>query len=114
LYYQQKYIDKSCDTLTLFGEVMRDNDTLLEINKKFIYDITCYTFLGTIKPRAINKDAGAYLATAIIAMHFLYQANIPKVTYDNYAVIETKFANIFSEDFSKINDLIKIIKEKTG
>jgi len=111
LYYQQKYIDKSCDSLTLFAEVMRDNETLLEINKKFIYDITCYTFLGTIKPRMINKESGAYLCTAIMSMHYLYKANVPKVIYDSFSVAESKFNNILVEDFSKLS-LIPLIKEK--
>ena len=111
LYYQQKYIDKSCDTLSLFAEVMRDNDKLLEITKKFIYDITCYTFLGTIKPRAINKESGAYLCTAVMSMHYLQKADIPLVTYNTFAVAETKLDDLLKNDFSNL-DLLKKIEEK--
>ena len=113
LYYLQKYIDKSCDTLTLFAEVMRDNEELLEISKKFIYDITCYTFLGTIKPRAIVKDSGAYLCTAIMSMHFLHKADLPVITYDTFTIAETKFDDIFKNDFPNLN-LLKKIQEKVG
>lgn len=111
LYYQQKYIDKSCDTLTLFAEVMRDNDKLLEITKKFIYDITCYTFLGTIKPRSINKDSGAYLCTAVMSMHYLQKADIPLVTYNTFTVAEAKLDDLLKNDFSNL-DLLKKIEEK--
>jgi len=112
LYYQQKYIDKSCDTLTLFAEVMRDNEKLLEITKKFIYDITCYTFLGTIKPRAINKESGAYLCTAVMSMHYLQKADIPLVTYNTFSVAESKLDDLLKNEFPNL-DLLKKIEEKT-
>jgi len=82
---------------------MRDNEPLLEVSKKFIYDITSYTFLGTIKPREINDSSGSYLTSSLMSMHFLYKANIPKANYDTFTVAETKFDQLSKNTFNKID-----------
>ena len=109
LYYAQHYINQSADSLTLFAEVMRDNEELLEVTKKFIYDITWYTFLGTIKPREINNNSESYLTAAISSLHYLSKANIPKVTFDAYEIGQAKLNQIFKNTFEKL-DILNTLK----
>jgi len=76
-FYQQSFINQTCDTLMLFNELMRDNKSLQKLPIKYLYDITWYTFLGTIKNRSItNYETNSYHCTSIMGLHFLSRMTI--------------------------------------
>ena len=100
-YYEQPFLNISADTMTLFAELMRDNEELLAMKKKFIYDITCSSFIGTIKPRII-KTGGTYLGAVFMSMHYLYKAHLPLTIYDSFATIEEKLKEVINTTYNEI------------
>jgi len=80
---------------------MRDNEELLAMKKKFIYDITCSSFIGTIKPRII-KTGGTYLGAVFMSMHYLYKAHLPLTIYDTFASIEEKLKEVINTTYNEI------------
>ena len=108
-YYDQSFLDKSTDTMTLFSEIMRNNEALLELSQKFLYDITCYSFVGTIKPRTF-QNGGTYFFATLIAMHFLYKAKLPLTVYDTFNLIESRLKDILTSQFGV--DLLTQLKNQ--
>ena len=107
-YYKQEFINLSCDTLTLFSEMIRGNRYLQKLPSKYLYDITYYTFLGTLKRPVSAVATNGYLTVVMKSLHYLVKAKAEN--FDAAKTIRHKFNEIFEILSSEASDSINLFK----
>jgi hypothetical protein len=75
---------------------------------KYLYDITCYTFLGTLS-RVINDfESNSYLSSALASLHYLSMASVPQELFNTKATFQKYWSYLSKpEDFNSLNILKK-------
>mmetsp|Transcript_10564 Transcript_10564/g.12094 ORF Transcript_10564/g.12094 Transcript_10564/m.12094 type:complete len:658 (-) Transcript_10564:177-2150(-) len=111
-YYDQNYINQGADCMILFAEVMRDNEYLLSVPYKFLFDISWYTFIGTLKRQISNTESNSYLCAALMSLQYLFKLDIPKGFLDPVQIYTQKLSEIVNGDFSNLN--IKTMHESAN
>ena len=77
-YYRQVFINQTVDVMPLFSEMMRDNQRLQKLPIKYLYDITWYTFFGTLGRRISGVETNSYLCVTLGSLHYLHKLRIGK------------------------------------
>jgi len=81
--------------------MMKNNKRLFKLPLKYHYDITYFTFIGTLWPankRAIkDAETNAYLTAALKSYHFVLRSEIPQEVFDKDKCILDRFSQLIDE-----------------
>ena len=90
-FYKQIFINQTVDVMLIFSEMLRDNKQLKRLPIKYLYDITWYTYFGTLGRKVTGTETNSYLCTTIMALHYLYELRIGK---DTPALVREKIEQV--------------------
>jgi len=103
-FYNQYFMNLSCDVLFLFAETLRDNKKLLKLPIKYQFDIVISSFVNYLRSQITNGASAGYMTANLISYHFLCQVLLPVELFRPLNVLKSKWVEISQViEFTKLN-----------
>ena len=87
LFYNQVFVNQSCDYKIVFIEMMRDNKRLLKLPLKYLYDITMTTMVEKLSLELTNNYSSSHLVATLMSCDYIVNCNLPTYKFDPIEVL---------------------------